>query len=424
MKIFVKFDEACKIVESVGISNMVEWREWIKINKDKNIPYNPDRFYKNDGWINYNHFWGKKYKRKLFISYPEAKKIVNDNNIKTHLKFLDWVKNINNIPSDPNRVYKNCGWVSWGSFFNTKNKYKGDFLTYNECKKYLKNLNLSGYNHFIKWKKTYKYNDIPTNPNRVYKNCGWISWGDFLSTDNLQNKDKSLEFLTYDECKKYLKNLNLDSSSEFFKFTRPIFIPSSPSNYYKNKGWISWGDFLGNDKISLKDRSKLFLKYEDAKVYIQNLKLSHKSDYYNYVKNNKIKFLPLRPEYIYRENWFGYLDFVGCESLRSSYGERKIKEYLDSKSIEYIKEKKFDSCKNISKLPFDFYLPKYNVCIEYDGQHHFQLVSIYGGEKRFKEVKKHDKIKDKWCEKNDIKLLRIKYTKKNSIFKILDEFLK
>jgi len=26
---------------------------------------------------------------------------------------------------------------------------------------------------------------------------------------------------------------------------KPINIPASPDKTYKNKGWISWGDFLG-----------------------------------------------------------------------------------------------------------------------------------------------------------------------------------
>jgi len=84
-------------------------------------------------------------------------------------------------------------------------------------------------------------------------------------------------------------------------------------------------------------------------------------------------------------------------------------------------KKKFESCvnKNNNKLPFDFYLNDYNICIEYDGQHHFQIVSKYGGEDFFKKVQDHDVIKTKWCLENNIKLIRMPYKKKNKIFKIL-----
>ena len=46
--------------------------------------------------------------------------------------------------------------------------------------------------------------------------------------------------------------------------------------------------------------------------------------------------------------------------------------------------------------------------IEADGQYHYQ--PIYG-EKRLKDVKKNDKIKDDYCKNNNIPLIRIPYFK-------------
>ena len=73
---------------------------------------------------------------------------------------------------------------------------------------------------------------------------------------------------------------------------------------------------------------------------------------------------------------------------------------------------------------FDFYLPNFNLCIEYDGLQHFKSVKYWGGIEGFKKLKKHDKIKNKFCKSNNIKLLRIKYTKFNKIEEILTKFLK
>lgn len=39
-------------------------------------------------------------------------------------------------------------------------------------------------------------------------------------------------------------------------------------------------------------------------------------------------------------------------------------------------------------LPFDFYLPYYNTCIEYDGVQHFKPIDYFGGEKEF-ELRKN-----------------------------------
>ena len=46
----------------------------------------------------------------------------------------------------------------------------------------------------------------------------------------------------------------------------------------------------------------------------------------------------------------------------------------ETNNINYIREKRFKDCKNIKPLPFDFYLPEKNICIEYDGEHHFKSI--------------------------------------------------
>lgn len=78
--------------------------------------------------------------------------------------------------------------------------------------------------------------------------------------------------------------------------------------------------------------------------------------------------------------------------------------------INYEHQFKFKECRSINPLPFDFYLPKHSLCIEYDGEQHFKPIDIFGGQKAFEELKMRNNIKTKYCEDNDIKLLRIKYS--------------
>lgn len=158
-------------------------------------------------------------------------------------------------------------------------------------------------------------------------------------------------------------------------------------------------------------------------MFVQKLGLSHKFDYLEYINKNNISFLPKRPESYYKDDWSGYLEYLNCCSIKSSYGEKKVKEYLENKNIKFIREKKFDTCKSKKNLPFDFYLPEYNACIEYDGEHHYKPVSKYGGVEFLEKVQENDRIKTDWCLKNNIKLIRISYRNKNKIFKILDENL-
>lgn len=112
-----------------------------------------------------------------------------------------------------------------------------------------------------------------------------------------------------------------------------------------------------------------------------------------------------------------------CPVCKSSYGVRKIIKYLTENNIEFIREYEFDDCKNIKKLPFDFYLPKLNCCIEYDGDHHDRVLYHWGGEVRFSEVQKRDSIKNNFCKDNNIYLLRIKDKYKYNIEDILYDFI-
>ena len=63
------------------------------------------------------------------------------------------------------------------------------------------------------------------------------------------------------------------------------------------------------------------------------------------------------------------------------------------KPIEFIREKRFPSCKYKIPLPFDFYIPSKKILIEYDGEQHFSSVDIWGGKKGLKERVLKDKIK-------------------------------
>lgn len=103
----------------------------------------------------------------------------------------------------------------------------------------------------------------------------------------------------------------------------------------------------------------------------------------------------------------------GCPRCKESNGEKEISKFLDNLNIKYEREKRFKDCKNKKPLPFDFYLPDYNICIEYNGEQHYKAIS-FGNNKEEKEknliyIKCNDKIKSNYCEYNNIKLIIVKY---------------
>lgn len=111
-----------------------------------------------------------------------------------------------------------------------------------------------------------------------------------------------------------------------------------------------------------------------------------------------------------------------------SMGEHSIKEYLDNNNIQYKMEYRFDDCRTRVPLPFDFYIPALNTCIEYDGEHHYKPIQRvnsddYDAEEIFKSVKQRDEIKTNYCKDNNINLIRIPYWDYNNIQQILDNTL-
>lgn len=98
-----------------------------------------------------------------------------------------------------------------------------------------------------------------------------------------------------------------------------------------------------------------------------------------------------------------------CPSCNVSKGEKIISVILKEMGIIYVKEKRFKECRYRNPLPFDFFLPELNICIEYDGMQHFRKYDKFGGEKSLEKQIIKDKIKNQFCLDNNIKLIRIRY---------------
>lgn len=105
----------------------------------------------------------------------------------------------------------------------------------------------------------------------------------------------------------------------------------------------------------------------------------------------------------------GYTQSCGCMEGISA-GERLIKGILEDNNIKFVPQKRFNDCKNVLPLPFDFYLPDYNTLIEFDGIQHFKPIEYFGGEEEFKRRQNNDAIKNKYCKDNKINLIRLPYT--------------
>lgn len=110
---------------------------------------------------------------------------------------------------------------------------------------------------------------------------------------------------------------------------------------------------------------------------------------------------------------------------KSSKGENLIREYLIKNNIEFEEQVKFEGLKYKKSLSFDFKIflesGRYFL-LEFDGKQHFKITG-WTTEEILRETKKRDNIKNDFCHKNDIHLLRINYKEIKNIKNILDNYI-
>lgn len=99
---------------------------------------------------------------------------------------------------------------------------------------------------------------------------------------------------------------------------------------------------------------------------------------------------------------------------QESMGEKIIREFLEKYHIEYIKEYPVDIEKR--HLRFDFYLPKEDVYIEFNGQQHYKITKFSPTEEALKNAQYRDNLKKEYCGD---KLLIITYKQMKNISDIL-----
>ena len=108
----------------------------------------------------------------------------------------------------------------------------------------------------------------------------------------------------------------------------------------------------------------------------------------------------------------------GCPKCNASLGERKIMDILNNLDVEYEKEKTFEGLVSAKGgyLRYDFYLPKYNLLIEYDGEQHYNDVGPYFD---YESLRNNDQLKNKYAKEKRIHLLRIPYTEYDDLRDII-----
>lgn len=236
-----------------------------------------------------------------------------------------------------------------------------------------------------------------------------------------------------------------NSNNNFIKDLKRIYKNSLDFTQTKYKGWEKdviitcpkHGDFkkrargLINKKQGCpkcgRERTSKKNKW-DLKTFVEKANFTHNSFYdyskvnYNNSTSKVIIICPNHGEFLQAPK-----DHInktqGCPKCKNSKGENIISSILTELNIKFIPQYTFEDCINQRKLPFDFFLPGHNICIEFDGEQHFFPIELFGGEETFNYIKHNDEIKNQYCINNNIKLIRINYKQISKINQILKNYV-
>jgi superfamily II DNA or RNA helicase len=328
------YDEAKQFVHSLGLKSYSEWLQYCKSGKRPvNIPALPQNTYKGKGWIGFGDWLGTgviSFRKRSYMPFEEAKQFVHALNLKNSEEWKFYCKSENmshTIPKAPDQYYKNKGWKNWKDWLGTYAVYKPrkNYLPFEKARFISRHLSLKSVSEWFKYYKSKKDRSaMPSNPAKVYKYSGWISWGDWLGIAN-----EKIAFISFNDAKRYVHTLKFKNKADWRQYCRsgkkPLDIPYKPETAYKNKGWTNYSDWLGSSFIGKPSRD--FLSFSKAKMYARKLHLKSHSEWNEYCKSKKKPLdIPSNPNQIYKhKGWKNWGDWLGTGNISNSQKARQFK---------------------------------------------------------------------------------------------------
>jgi len=353
-KEFRKFEDARKFAQTLNLKSIGEWMQYAKSGKRPNdIPSNPNTLYKNKGWKSMGDFLGTgtvSTHHRQYLKFNDARKFAHSLKLKNRDEWEQYRKSgkkPESIPAMPNQVYKNKGWINTGDWLGTGNIAPKDrtYISFEEARKIVQSIGLKSSSEWRKYcNSKNKPNTVPTHPHIVYKNKGWVDWGDWFGTGTIATQQR--KYLSIDKARKIIQSKNLKSSRAWKKYTKdlkfPKNIPMAPALYYKNKGWISMGDFLGTGTIQ--PQQIKYRTFEDAREFVHSLDLESTQDWRKYCNSGKKpEDIPRSPYTVWKnKGWKGMGDWVGTGRISSQERSKNFLSFNDARKVVHELAKKHD----------------------------------------------------------------------------------
>ncbi len=176
---------------------------------------------------------------------------------------------------------------------------RANFLTFEDTKSIVSNFNINSESEWRNFVKKPSFSpDIPKAPAQYYKNKGWISWPDFLG--NPENEKKF--FHLFSDARKISRSLNVSSIGKWREWTRDDNqMPRNPDVAYKNSGWVNWSDFLNAEIIQTQKRE--YLLFEECRKFMKSSGIKTKAEFDTQKLDLPFN-IPRAPNHTYKDDGF------------------------------------------------------------------------------------------------------------------------
>lgn len=235
------------------------------------------------------------------------------------------------------------------------------------------------------------------NKNNIHKN----NEEKIISLCSKNNKIKFISFDYRENSKKYCVNVFCKECHQIYNKDFQSFINNQdcPFCFSKhNLNTLGFKSILPNEYTLLSEyngtENKVLIKHECGFIW-------------------KVK-----PHSLIQKINNGYLGCPKCNHKQSK-GELRISNCLKNKNILYIQEQSFEWQTN-KRYRYDFYLPDYNLVIEYMGKQHYEEIAFFHD--TLQERQEHDEIKRVEAINNNLHYLAISYKDYNNIETILNDW--
>ena len=273
-----------------------------------------------------------------YLSFNEARKFVWDlnlNNEKEWREFLKSDKRPWNLTTNPSSLYKEKGWLSFGDWLGNTKGWDGEYLDFESARDFVRNKNLRSQKDWYEYVRTKKPDNIPSNPQLVYKDK-WKSLPDWIGTNEGW---EGYQWKSYEESKKFIHTLNLKSRNEWREYYKnnklPHGIPTTPERIYKEFDF-SMGDWLGTGNISNKEKE--FYPFHKSRDIVHQLGLKSGEEWKKYIESDLFDpMIPKAPNMTYREfvSMGDWLGYLGDGSHQ--WTKKYILEFISSIKEELLR---------------------------------------------------------------------------------------